>query len=478
MKTFSFRIGSPLFERLEHHLFPGDGDEHGAVILAGLCETERGTRFLARDVLLAKDGVDYVPGRYGYRALTAEFVAQASNRCAREHLCYFAVHCHGGRDSVGFSDTDIESHERGYPALLDITTGGPVGALVFAQNAVAGEIWTPTATTHLDGLTVVGLNHRRLYPRPPRPPFGYAAEYHRQSLLFGVVGQQILRDAKVAIIGLGGVGSLINEWLSRLGVGEIVAIDFDQLEASNRPRVVGSRRSDSLDWLRSSRWQPMRRFGDKLAKNKVHIAERVARQANPAVRFHPVVGDLACASTAKLLRDCDYLFLCADTMQSRLVFNALVNQYLIPGVQIGSKVPVDLDSGAVGDVFSVARVVVPHSAGGCLLCNQLIPSDKLAEEALNPGERRRQGYVRDVPAPSVITLNAVGAAQAANDFLFGYLGLFDDQLVEPGYRIHYARSRQWRSIECAADDRCLHCGSAPGSAYARGDRAVLPCRGG
>ena len=477
MKPFSFRINAPLFERLERHLFPGDRDEHGAVILAGLCETERETRFLARDVLLAKDGVDYVPGRYGYRALTAEFVARASNHCTRERLCYFAVHCHGGRDSVAFSDTDLESHKRGYPALLDITMGGPVGALVFAQNAVAGEIWTPTTTSHLDSLTVVGLNHRRLYPQLPRPPFGYGAEYHRQSLLFGAAGQRILRNAKVAIIGLGGVGSLINEWLSRLGVGEIVAIDFDKLEASNRSRVVGCRCSDSMDWLRSSRWQSMRRFGEKLAKNKVHIAERVAKQANPNVRFHPVVGDLACASTAKLLRDCDYLFLCADTMQSRLVFNALVHQYVIPGVQIGSKVPVDLDSGAVGDVFSVARVVIPHSGGGCLLCNQLIPPDKLAEEALNPGERRRQAYVRDVPAPSVITLNALGAAQAANDFLFGYLGLFDNELPESGYRIHYARSRRWRAIECAADDRCLHCGSARGSAYARGDHATLPCRG-
>lgn len=35
---------------------------------------------------------------------------------------------------------------------------------------------------------------------------------------------------------------------------------------------------------------------------------------------------------------CDYLFLAADSMRARLVFNALVHQYLIPGVQLGSKI--------------------------------------------------------------------------------------------------------------------------------------------
>src|SRR5688572_17184485 len=62
MKT-TFRISAPLFERLHRHLFPGDGDEHGALILAGIAETARETRFLAREVILAKDGVDFVPGK-------------------------------------------------------------------------------------------------------------------------------------------------------------------------------------------------------------------------------------------------------------------------------------------------------------------------------------------------------------------------------------------------------------------------------
>lgn len=474
MKPFRFRISSTDFEKLHRHLFPGDGDEHGAVLLAGISETPRETRLLVRQVFLAKDGVDYVPGKRGYRMLTADFVARASHVASKEHLCYFAVHCHGGRDSVSFSDTDLASHQRGYPALLDITSGGPIGALVFAENAVAGEIWTRSGIQSLQSMTVVGLNHRELFPEPP--DIGSACEmmFNRQALIFGEVGQQRLSKAKIGIIGLGGVGSLVNEELARLGVGEIVAVDPEKLEPSNRSRVVGSRRWDSQDWLVNSKWQMLKRLGKRLAKNKVEVARRVAREANGDIRYQAICGDIVDRKTAMKMADVDYLFLCADTMQSRLVFNALVHQYLIPGVQIGSKVTVD-HAGTVGDVFSVSRMVLPYSGGGCLLCNQLIDSGRLQDEAISEEERKRQAYVKDVKAPSVITLNAVGAAQGVDDFLIGFQGMFRAS-AKAGYRQHFVRERHWSKVELARNESCLHCGTKPGSIYGRGDRASLPCR--
>src|SRR5438477_12177042 len=66
MKESTFHIDGLLFDRLNRHLFPGDGDEHGALILAGVVETPRETRFLAREIVLARDGLDFVPGQFGY----------------------------------------------------------------------------------------------------------------------------------------------------------------------------------------------------------------------------------------------------------------------------------------------------------------------------------------------------------------------------------------------------------------------------
>ena len=254
MMNQTMHIAEPLFRRLTHHLFPGDGDEHGAVLIAGMAESPRGTRFLVRDVLLAEDGVDYVGGTRGYRALTAGFVARASNLCCREKLCYFAVHNHGGRDRVDFSEVDLASQRRGYPAILDITNGGPVGALVFAQNAVAGKIWRRSGTTDLDSLAVVGRNSLRLFPSPRAFYGGVDPRYNRQSLLFGDVGQQRLMLSKVGIIGLGGVGSLVSQWLAHLGIGHIVGVDFDFLEPHNRPRVAGR---TEVGCRRTARRQPI-----------------------------------------------------------------------------------------------------------------------------------------------------------------------------------------------------------------------------
>ena len=479
MTHYSFRIGRPHFARLMAHLFPGDGEHHGAIVVAGVARSSRGVRLLARDVFLARDGMDYVPSQRGHRALTGEFVARVSDHCCRQGLAYFAVHCHRGTNTVSFSSTDLQSHKRGYPALLDITKGGPVGALVFTENAVAGQVWTPEGVEELHDLTVVGLDHRRLFPSPRRRWSHVDPRYDRQALLFGVAGQELLHKAKVGIIGLGGAGSLISEWLARLGVGELVAVDFDKVEPSNLSRVVGATRWDAQEFLSTRRRPWLRALGRRLAAYKVHVARRVARQAQPRVRYVPLVSNITSMDAALALKDADYLFFCADRAQSRLVFNALVHQYLIPGMQVGSKVPIEARNGQVGDVFAVSRPVMPITGGGCLDCNELISAAKLQDEALSPEERRRKGYVDDpdVHAPSVITLNALACGRAANDFLMSYLGLFYDS-CDDRYLLDFCRERRPNPVGLKALDTCLHCGLAEHSAYARGDGARLPCKAG
>lgn len=473
----SLTIDAALYARLHEHLFPGDNDEHGAIIAAGIVQTERGTRLLARELFLAEDGVDYVPGTRGYRALTAAFVARVANICADERLCYLAVHCHGGHDSVGFSSDDTASHERGYPALWDIIDGGPVGALVFAPQAVAGDIWTPAGRFALSHATIVGANVRRIYPAPIHRPRPADPMYDRNARLFGDVGQDILANLKVGIIGLGGGGSLISEWLSRLGVGHIVGVDFDRVDLTNLPRIVGATRWDACAVLQGSRFVLLRSIGKRLARHKVAVARRVARQANPRIRFDAVVGDVVDQATARLLTDVDFLFLASDTMQSRLVFNALVHQYLIPGAQIGAKVMVDKRTHKITNIIVATRPVLPAPNMGCLNCHELIIPAKLAEEALSEGERRAQRYVDDdtVVEPSVITLNVLSAAQVVNDFMMMFTNMFEEEVTLP-HQLGFVQERAFRVVEPRAVPTCRECGVASASRRARGDRARLPCR--
>lgn len=368
----SLVLTSHLATRLLAHLFPGDGDEHGAVIAAGIARSERGIRLLGREVYLAKDGVDYVPGQRGYRMLRAEFITRHALYCRDERLCYLAVHNHGGNETVGFSSDDLASHERGYPALLDIVRGEPVGGLVFARNAAAGDIWfSATNRVPVSEVRIIGPSVQRLFPKPPARPQGRDEMYDRQARLFGDAGQALIANAKVGIIGAGGAGSVLVDYLARLGVGWIVVADPERLDITNLSRVVGSTRWDARTWLTEVRMPSwLRHLGQRLAIRKVRIAKRVARAANPRGRIDAIFGDITDDVVARHFVDCDFLFLAADTNQARLVFNALVHQFFIPGFQIGTKVPIDESTGAVGEVFTVCRPV--NLSSGCLWCNGLI----------------------------------------------------------------------------------------------------------
>ena len=182
---------SALLHELMQHLFPDDHDEHGAVLGVSVVETARGVRLLGRRLHLAEDGVDYVRGTRGYRMLTPTFVRDRILDCEREGLGDLAVHCHGGSNRVDFSGDDLASHGRGYPALLGILADKPVGALVFASNAVAGDIWLPDGRRlELDHARLLGSPLRILRAAPPAIAASDAT-FDRQSRLFGDRGQDI-----------------------------------------------------------------------------------------------------------------------------------------------------------------------------------------------------------------------------------------------------------------------------------------------
>ena len=457
--TLQLRIAQDDYERLHAHLFPGDRDEHGAVLKAGLVQDGSQVRLLVREVLPAREGVDYKPGRIGYRVLEPHFIHRHITSCRDERLVYLAVHNHDSGNQVAFSGIDMESHERGYPALLDIANGMPVGALVFGTHSVAADLWMPGGRRlALGEAVVVGPTLQRLYSRHPtmdrvNAQSANAESFDRQVRLFGRDGQGILARSRVAVIGLGGVGALVSEYLARLGVGRLVLVDPDQIEESNASRVVGATAQD---------------VATKAAK--VEIARRVALSAMPAPDVEVVAGDVADDVVARSLRTCDYIFLAADSMRARLVFNSLVHQYLIPGVQLGAKV--DTPKGEALRAWSAIRPVRPGN--GCLWCNGLIDTTQLALESKSDEERKAQNYGVLEPNPSVITLNAVAAAHGVNEFLFDYLSIRPPRAGLEYLHLSSAGHDFPSRAHPRKDKACRECSVTAGSRFAKGDGCQLP----
>ena len=63
-------------------------------------------------------------------------------------------------------------------------------------------------------------------------------QFSRTSLLIGKEGIEKLQNSKVAIFGLGGVGSYVLEGLARAGVGNFLLVDKDVVDITNLNRQI------------------------------------------------------------------------------------------------------------------------------------------------------------------------------------------------------------------------------------------------
>ena len=65
-------------------------------------------------------------------------------------------------------------------------------------------------------------------------------QYSRTELLIGKEGLEKLKNAKVAVFGIGGVGSYTVEALARAGIGYLVLVDYDKYDITNINRQLGA----------------------------------------------------------------------------------------------------------------------------------------------------------------------------------------------------------------------------------------------
>jgi adenylyltransferase/sulfurtransferase len=118
----------------------------------------------------------------------------------------------------------------------------------------------------------------------------------------GLAGQKKLREAKVAIVGLGGLGSPASMYLAAAGVGTIGLIDGDRVELSNLQRQV----------LYSD---------DDVGRRKVEVAARRLSRMNPDVDLHLVAERLDSRNALSVLEGFDIVLDGTDNFPTRYLVN-------------------------------------------------------------------------------------------------------------------------------------------------------------
>ncbi|WP_046227125.1 tRNA threonylcarbamoyladenosine dehydratase [Paenibacillus dauci] len=78
-------------------------------------------------------------------------------------------------------------------------------------------------------------------------------QFSRTELAFGPEGMEVMKNSTVAVLGIGGVGSIAVEALARTGVGKIILIDKDVVDITNINRqihalttTVGQKKADLM----------------------------------------------------------------------------------------------------------------------------------------------------------------------------------------------------------------------------------------
>ena len=161
-------------------------------------------------------------------------------------------------------------------------------------------------------------------------------QFSRTELLIGKEGIEKLQKAKVAIFGIGGVGSFVVEGLARAGVGNFVLIDNDEISETNLNRQIISTRKT-------------------IGKLKVEVAKERILEINPDANIE-TYKEFFMPDTKGILNDTiDYIVDAVDTVTAKIELTVRANKLNIPIIScMGTGNKLDPTKFEVTDIYKTS----------------------------------------------------------------------------------------------------------------------------
>lgn len=226
----------------------------------------------------------------------------------------------------------------------------------------------------------------------------------------GGPGQQRLKAARVAIVGMGGVGGPAALYLAAAGVGTLRLIDDDAVGLSNLQRQISFATAD-------------------IGRAKVEAGAEALTALNPHVRIEPVAERLTADNAVRLIEGCDLVLDGTDDFAARFAVNAAC---------VAAGVP--LVSGALGRWNGQVGVFRGRPCYRCLTPETPPDADTCARVGVI-------GALAGVVG-SMAALEAIKLITGAGEPLTGRLLIYD------------GLAGSSRVVRVAADPDCPVCGQA------------------
>lgn len=291
----------------------------------------------------------------GNVAFTAEYLRRVMDE--RPEGCGIGLlHSHLGPGWQPMSDDDVVAERDRMGGLVASSTGMPVLGLTWGTDGTwSARFWLRAgrrvyerrwaATVRSVGRQLRMSYHPRLRPAPAAVPAQVATVS-----VWGAEAQTDFVRARVGIVGLGSVGSILSEALGRTGLQDITLIDHDIIEERNLDRTLGATPRDVIG-----------------KTPKVEVASRQLETSHTAalLSVNPVVASIQSDDGFAQALDCDVILCCVDRPWPRHILNVLAYAHLIPVVDGGILARVRED-GRLLHVDWRVHTVGPERA--CLYC--------------------------------------------------------------------------------------------------------------
>ncbi|MEJ0086411.1 MAG: ThiF family adenylyltransferase [Pseudomonadota bacterium] len=430
------RISEQLWSSLRTQLFVRDDVETAGLMLVESTQTMAGTVGVVREAFALPESA-YAIRRRDQISIDPIALNRLTRPARDRGWGVFTIHTHPGASEAWFSHADNAGDARLMPSLACQMPNAPHGSLVVVDSGhvVARSLESNGALQPMEVRAVGRTLHTPNSISVRSEPW-----FARQEVALGRSGQARLRKVRVAVVGLGGIGSVVAMQLVHLGVGELVLIDGDVVEASNLSRIVGATQEDVG---RTAKVEVARRYAESLGFSKIEIHPAYLGPEHEA-----------------LLAGCDVAFSCVDRQLPRALLNQIAYRYFVPTIDLGTVFRVD-DSGSM--VSDAGRVVVIGPGRPCLSCWGHIDPHALRIESLAATDREalvREGYIEGAheAQPSVMAFNTFVAGAGVIEFMRLVTSFAGTQ--SPPNRMAFSFAEGTVKRNSLASTECRICGGA------------------